>query len=141
MNLFKALVTGYNPTFTVRNTVRDLQTAGLHSRDAVAFAQNYLLALQEIASNGSYWKRYQALGGSFSSVFDYQTGTVKEPEGRLGKLAAKMEALNMAMEQAPRLAEFMSVVKAGDGSMENMMDAMHAAADELRCGFVSAPVE
>jgi hypothetical protein len=128
-NLFKALVTGYNPTFTIRNTVRDLQTAGLHSRDAVAFVQNYPLALQEIASNGSYWKRYQALGGSFSSVFDYQTGTVKEPKGKLGKLAAKMEALNMAMEQAPRLAEFMAVVKAGDGSMENMMAAMHAAAD------------
>ena len=128
-NLFKALVTGYNPTFTIRNTVRDLQTAGLHSRNAVAFAQNYHQALREIATNGSYWKRYQALGGSFASVFDYQTGTVKEPKGKLGKLAAKMEALNMAMEQAPRLAEFMSVVKAGDGSMENMMDAMHAAAD------------
>lgn len=128
-NLFKALVTGYNPTFTVRNTVRDLQTAGLYSRDAAAFAKNYPLALKEIATNGDYWKQYKALGGSFSSVFDYQTGTVSEPDGKVAKLAAKMEAVNMAMEQAPRLAEFMSVVKAGDGSMENLMDAMYAAAD------------
>lgn len=128
-NLFKALVTGYNLTFTVRNTVRDLQTAGLYSKDAVAFTKNYPLALKEIKTNGSFWKQYKALGGSFSSVFDYQTGTVKEADGKVKKLAAKMEALNMAMEQAPRLAEFMSVVKAGDGSMENLMDAMHAAAD------------
>lgn len=128
-NLFKALVTGYNPTFTIRNTVRDLQTAGLYSRDAAAFAKNYPLALKEIARNGDYWKQYKALGGSFSSVFDYQTGTVSDPDGKVAKLAAKMEAVNMAMEQAPRLAEFMSVVKAGDGSMENLMDAMYAAAD------------
>lgn len=128
-NLFKALVTGYNPTFVVRNTVRDLQTAGLYSRDGKAFLENYPLALREIRRDGAYWKQYKALGGSFSSVFDYQTGTVQEPSGKVAKLAARMEALNMAMEQAPRLAEFMSVVKAGDGSMENLMDAMHAAAD------------
>lgn len=128
-SLFKALVTGYNPTFVVRNTVRDLQTAGLYSRDGKAFLENYPLALREIKRDGAYWKQYKALGGSFSSVFDYQTGTVQEPSGKAAKLAARMEALNMAMEQAPRLAEFMSVVKAGDGSMENLMDAMHAAAD------------
>jgi len=128
-NLFKALVTGYNPTFAVRNTVRDLQTAGMYSRDGIAFARNYPQALKEIKTDGEYWKQYKALGGSFSSVFDYQTGTVKEPDGKVAKLAAKMQAINMAMEQAPRLAEFMSVVKAGDGSMENLMDAMHAAAD------------
>ena len=128
-NLFKSLVTGYNPTFLVRNTIRDLQTAGLYSRDGKAFAQNYPLALKEIRTNGEYWKQYKALGGSFSSVFDYRTGTVKEQTGKATKLLGKLEALNMATEQAPRLAEFMSVVKAGDGSMSNLMDAMHAAAD------------
>ena len=128
-NLFKSLVTGYNPTFLVRNTIRDLQTAGLYSRDGKAFAQNYPLALKEIRTNGEYWKQYKALGGSFSSVFDYRTGTVKEQTGKAARLLGKLEALNMATEQAPRLAEFMSVVKAGDGSMSNLMDAMHAAAD------------
>lgn len=127
--LFKALVTGYNPTFTVRNTVRDLQTAGLYSRDLTAFTKNYPLALKEIASNGEYWKQYKALGGSFSSVFDYQTGTVKESSKVVQKTLGRVEVMNMAMEQAPRLAEFMSIVKKGDGSMENLMDAMHAAAD------------
>lgn len=128
-NLFKALVTGYNPTFTIRNTVRDLQTAGLYTRDALAFARNYPKALAEIKSNGQYWQMYKALGGSFSSVFDYNTGTVKEPKGRTAKLMAKIEALNMTMEQAPRLAEFMSVVEKGGISQENLADALYAAAD------------
>ena len=128
-NLFKSLVTGYNPTFTIRNTVRDLQTAGLYTRDGVAFARNYPRALAEIKNNGEYWQMYKALGGSFSSVFDYNTGTVKEPKGRAAKLMAKIEALNMTMEQAPRLAEFMSVVEKGGTSTENLADALYAAAD------------
>ena len=128
-NLFKSLVTGYNPTFTVRNTVRDLQTAGLYTRDAAAFARNYPKALAEIKNNGEYWQMYKSLGGSFSSVFDYNTGTVKEPKGRTAKLMAKVEALNMAMEQAPRLAEFMGVVEKGGTSTENLADALYAAAD------------
>ncbi len=128
-NLFKALVTGYNPTFLVRNTVRDLQTAGLYTRDGKAFLKNYPKALAEIKNNGEYWQMYKALGGSYSSVFDYATGTVKEPAGKAGKLLARLEALNMATEQAPRLAEFMSVVEKGGVNSETLADALYAAAD------------
>ena len=128
-NLFKSLVTGYNPTFLVRNTVRDLQTAGLYTRDGKAFLRNYPRALAQIKNNGEYWQMYKALGGSYSSVFDYATGTVKEPTSRAGKLMARLEALNMATEQAPRLAEFMSVVEKGGVNSETLADALYAAAD------------
>ena len=128
-NLFKSLVTGYNPTFLVRNTVRDLQTAGLYTRDGKAFLRNYPRALAQIKNNGEYWQMYKALGGSYSSVFDYATGTVKEPTSRAGKLVARLESLNMATEQAPRLAEFMSVVEKGGVNSETLADALYAAAD------------
>ena len=128
-NLFKSLVTGYNPTFLLRNTVRDLQTAGLYTRDGRAFLRNYPRALEEIRNNGEYWQMYKALGGSYSSVFDYATGTVKEPTGRAAKLMARLESLNMAAEQAPRLAEFMSVVEKGGVNSETLADALYAAAD------------
>lgn len=128
-NLFKSLVTGYNPTFLVRNTMRDLQTAGLYTRDGKAFLKNYPKALAEIKNNGEYWQMYKALGGSYSSVFDYATGTVKEPTGKAEKLLARLEALNMATEQAPRLAEFMSVVEKGGVNSETLADALYAAAD------------
>ena len=128
-NLFKSLVTGYNPTFLVRNTVRDLQTAGLYTRDGKAFLRNYPRALAQIKNNGEYWQMYKALGGSYSSVFDYAAGTVKEPTSRAGKLVARLESLNMATEQAPRLAEFMSVVEKGGVNSETLADALYAAAD------------
>ena len=128
-NLFKSLVTGYNPTFLVRNTVRDLQTAGLYTRDGKAFLRNYPRALAQIKNNGEYWQMYKALGGSYSSVFDYATGTVKEPTSKAGKLMARLESLNMAMEQAPRLAEFMSVLEKGGVNSETLADALYAAAD------------
>ena len=128
-NLFKSLVTGYNPTFLVRNTVRDLQTAGLYTRDGKAFLRNYPRALAQIKNNGEYWQMYRALGGSYSSVFDYATGTVKEPTSKAGKLMARLESLNMATEQAPRLAEFMSVLEKGGVNSETLADALYAAAD------------
>lgn len=128
-NLFKSLVTGYNPTFLVRNTVRDLQTAGLYTRDGKAFLRNYPRALAQIKNNGEYWQMYKALGGSYSSVFDYATGTVKEPTSKAGKLMARLESLNMATEQAPRLAEFMSVLEKGGVNSETLADALYAAAD------------
>lgn len=127
--LYKALITGYNPTFAIRNTVRDIQSAGLYSRDLGAWAKNYIPALKQIFTDGEMWKQYRALGGDFSSVFDYMTGTVKKPTTKAGKIMDKVQALNMAMEQAPRLAEFMAVMEKGDGSMESTMDAMLAAAD------------
>ncbi len=128
-NLFKSLVTGYNPTFLVRNTVRDLQTAGLYTRDGKAFLRNYPRALAQIKNNGEYWQMYKSLGGSYSSVFDYATGTVKEPTSKAGKLMARLESLNMATEQAPRLAEFMSVLEKGGVNSETLADALYAAAD------------
>lgn len=137
-NLFKSLVTGYNPTFLARNVIRDLQTAGLNTRDAAAFARNYPRALAEIRNNGEYWQLYKALGGVYSSVFDYTTGTVKEPKGAMGKFMARVAALNMAAEQAPRLAEFMGVMQNAErasarGEAANDLvtaaDALYAAAD------------
>ena len=137
-NLFKSLVTGYNPTFLARNVIRDLQTAGLNTRDAAAFARNYPRALAEIKNNGEYWQLYKALGGVYSSVFDYTTGTVKEPKGRMGKVMARVEALNMAAEQAPRLAEFMGVMQEVEAAKQRgeavsdlaaEADALYAAAD------------
>lgn len=132
-NLFKGLVTGYNPFFLVRNTVRDLQTAGLYTRDSVAFAKNYPSAIREIAQEGEYWHLYKAMGGVYSSVFDYATGTTKEPTTKAGRFMARVEALNMATEQAPRLAEFMSVIKKaeanGEVTQKVLADALHAAAD------------
>lgn len=132
-DLFKALCTGYNPTFLVRNFMRDLQDAGLYSKDLSEFSKNYPLAYKEITTNGKYWQMYKALGGLYSSFFDYQTGELKQP-GKVKKYTVDaIESVNMAVEQAPRLAEFMATVKkaekTGNLSMDTLMEAIYNAAD------------
>ena len=132
-NLFKELCTGYNPTFLVRNFMRDLQDAGLYSKDLSEFAKQYPQTWKEIAQNGKYWQMYKALGGLYSSIFDYQTGELKKGRKGAGKVLEKVEWANMAVEQAPRLAEFMATIKkaerAGNLNMDTLMEAMYNAAD------------
>ena len=130
-DLFKRLVTGYNPMFMARNFARDLQDAGLYSKDLGAWAQNYPLAVKEIISDGPFWRQYKALGGTYSSVFDYERGYRADRErGAVRRNTVdRVEALNMGIEQAPRLAEFMATVKKGGGDLDNLMEAMHNAAE------------
>lgn len=133
-DLFKKLVTGYNPTFLVRNFMRDLQDAGLYSKDLSEFVKQYPQAIREMQKDGKYWQQYKALGGTYSSVFDYETGDV-DKGGRLKQnTIGRIEALNQAIEQAPRLAEFMATVKKaekdhGQATMDDLMEAMYNAAD------------
>ena len=140
-DLFKALCTGYNPIFMVRNLVRDAQDAAFYSTDSATWAKMFPSAWKQIVTNGEIWQQYKALGGSYASMLDYTTGMVKEPKNAAGKLAAKYESLGQAIEAAPRLAEFMTIlankggsktadgVKTGKFTQSDLMEAMLGAAD------------
>ncbi|MBQ8894001.1 MAG: hypothetical protein IJ043_06280 [Clostridia bacterium] len=129
VDLYKKMITGYNPAFAIRNIARDLQDAFIYSKDLIGFLRAYPTALRQIKNNGELWQQYKALGGTYSSVFDYNTGTVTEKGVVHRYTLGLIETLNMAVEQAPRFAEFISTVKKGDGSLENLMEAMYNAAD------------
>lgn len=140
-DLFKALCTGYNPIFMVRNLVRDAQDAAFYSTDSATWAKMFPSAWKQIVTNGEIWQKYKALGGSYASMLDYTTGMVKEPKSAAGKIAAKYESLGQAIEAAPRLAEFMTIlankggsktadgVKTGKFTQSDLMEAMLGAAD------------
>lgn len=140
-DLFKALCTGYNPFFMIRNLARDMQDAGFYSTDAATWVKMFPSAWTQIAKNGEIWQQYKALGGSYASMLDYTTGMVKEPKNALGKAAAWYESLGQAIEAAPRLAEFMTIlankggsktvdgVKTGKFTQSDLMEAMLGAAD------------
>lgn len=140
-DLFKALCTGYNPFFMIRNGVRDWQDAGFYSTDWKTWEKMYWSAWTQIRKNGEIWQQYKALGGSYASMLDYTTGMVKEPKNALGKAAARYESLGQAIEAAPRLAEFMTIlankggsktadgVKTGQFTQSDLMEAMLGAAD------------
>lgn len=132
-DLFKAGVTGYNPVFAVKNPIRDLQDAGLYSKDLSEFLKQYPKTVKEIRKGGKYWQLYQAMGGLYSSVFDYNKGELDEHSWFRRKTLDRIEAANMAVEQMPRLAEFMATIKKaearGEVTMDDLMEAMHNAAD------------
>lgn len=140
-DLFKALCTGYNPFFMVRNGVRDWQDAGFYSTDWKTWEKMYWSAWNQIRKNGEIWQQYKALGGSYASMLDYTTGMVKEPKNLIGKAAARYESFGQAIEAAPRLAEFMTIlankggsktvdgVKTGKFTQSDLMEAMLGAAD------------
>lgn len=131
---FKKLVTAYNPFFTVRNALRDLQDAGLYTRHSWAqFAKNYAVAYKEITTNGKYWQEYRAAGGLNSSVFDYERGYKRSPSG-LKKALSIIETVNIAVEQAPRLSEFISSRQAGVGVEQSLLNAADVTVNFGRSG-------
>lgn len=129
--VYKKLITTYDPTFIVRNGFKDLFDGIFQSKDSVAFLKNYGRAYKEIATGGEMWELYQAAGGLYSSRFEeLHNEGVTEKNGKLAKALEKLAFANMAVEQAPRLAEFMSVIEKGDiNSQDTIADALLAAAD------------
>ena len=136
-NAFKKLITGYSPMFTIRNFARDIQDAGLYSKNLREFLKKYPNAYQEMMGNGKMWQMYKSLGGTGSSFFDYETGIEKTLDSRNKAstkikevTVGKVEELNMMIEQAPRFAEFMATIeKAGNQNYDTLMEAMLNAAD------------
>lgn len=131
-DLFKKLCTAYNPLFMLTNPVRDIQDALFYSTDTKRWLQNYPKAISQIAGNGKYWQMYTGMGAVANSYYDWATA---ESDRKMGKI----EALNMAIEQAPRLAEFMTVLENAErnhGSITNA-DRMEAfnAAQEVTTNF------
>ncbi len=131
VNTFKAAVTGWNPAFLVKNGIRDIQDAGIYSRDYAAMLKNYPRAWQEMRSNGELWRLYLSKGGTGSSVFDYDTGfkDVYKQKNALETTLDKVEQANLMVEQAPRFAEFLGVIDEGGTGYENVQKALLAAAD------------
>lgn len=129
--LFKKLVTAYNPMFFIRNPIRDIQDAGIYSKNLTEFAKQFPEAIKQIKSNGKLWRQYQALGGFGSSIFDYQKGydQKKLNQNPALKVLDKTEEMNMIVEQLPRFAEFMATVAKGGNSYNNLVKAMYNAAD------------
>lgn len=72
------------------------------------------------------WQLYRSYGGTGSSFFDYEKGLQPKKEGGL---IQRIQSVNEALEQLPRLAEFITVVEKGGTGYENVQKALLAAAD------------
>lgn len=129
-NVYKKAITAWNPVFTGKNFLKDLQDSLLYSTNGpIGFLKNYIPAWRQIVKNGDEWKLYQALGGTASSVYNYDKGVELPKDTKVAKFFGAIQTMNLAVEQAPRLAEFMGTVKKGSRTQEELMEAMYKAAD------------
>ena len=142
--VYKKLITQYNPTFIVRNFLKDWQDAVIYSKFGVrAFAKNYGRALAGIKNNSAEWQLYCASGGFASSIFENYAETQVENRGKkrnvLQKGVDKISQANMVVEQAPRFAEFLATMEAhgmnaGNVTQDVIMEALYNAND-ITCNF------
>jgi hypothetical protein len=103
----------------------------LFTSDIKNFAKNYPRAYKEIATNGKMWQLYLAAGGLYSSrLEDVSEKGINGNESKLMKVLKGLPNINMAVEQAPRLAEFITVYEKGDpNNPDTLSDALLAAAE------------
>lgn len=145
---FKKLVTQWNPVFIVRNFVRDAQSAlyFTHYSNA-AFIKNYGKAVKEIATNGKYWQLYQAMGGKGTTYYDpktglsdrhhFKNGAVDKVAGGLNRVIGILSFANEAVEQYPRLAEFISTMEDTGDVQQALYNAADITTNFGRGGFAA----
>ncbi len=119
------LLTTYSVGFALNNPIKDFQDGLFYTKYSTGeFLKNYTVALQEIAKNGEYYKKYMALGGMDNSYFEYGNGIKSEVSG-VKKLFNKIQKINGILETAPRLAEYITSIQ--NGATQN--EAMYNASD------------
>ena len=133
-NIRKALLTDKNPMFLATNMMKDVFDAPLNSKYPVEFAKNYPRAIKEILTNGEYYQQYQALGGLQNSYFEKSEF---QKEGSKLNPLTWIEKGNNAIEQFPRLAEFISTMEKTGDIDEAMYNAAEITTNFKRGGDVT----
>lgn len=143
IDLFKKLVTAWNPLFAVTNAVRDAQEALFYTKYGKSFFANYGKALVTRKSDPrikELWQQYVALGGTGSGYFSRETG-VYDNRSKLKKGVEwgldKFQIVNEWVEQAPRFAEFVASVEAGNSLEQALYDSAEVTTNFSRGGKVT----
>lgn len=115
--VYRSLITNYNPFFTARNALRDLD-AFFFSKHTKLFTKHFFkTAYPQMAKNGELWQFFEAVGGFSGSLFESASqGKNKGIKANRNLLARwtidKIEMVNLVIEQAPRFAEFCATLEA-----------------------------
>lgn len=121
------LLTTYSIGFAFNNPIKDFQDSLFNTKyDTGSFFKNYSKALYNIAKNGDWYKSYKNNGGTANTYFDYEKGILPtSTKNPVKKIADKIKYLNEILEQAPRLAEYISTIE-HNGTID---EALYNSAD------------
>ena len=126
-NLRRAVLTEYNPLFSITNTVKDTQDVLLNSQHAYKTYKKYPEAYWQIIRNG-YWKQeYIQNGGEQNTYFKDGEFEKVTKKGLLKQVVTfpldAISKVNGALEMAPRLAEYIASREEGRSIQTSMLDA------------------
>lgn len=123
----RELLTTYSVGFAMNNPIKDFQDALFNSKySGTTFVKNWTKALYNIATDGSWYQSYKNNGGTANTYFDYNKGILPtKTKNPIKKFINKVKDLNEVLEQAPRLAEYISTIE-HKGTVD---EALYNAAD------------
>ena len=140
-NPMKAMITGYNPNFALRNMMRDIPTAIVNSISGLAFPKYYARAIKNIAQGSEAWRQFKALGGTHFGYYGMSTDWAKRMEKKPGVFKKGKDALGAfseLTESATRFAEYIATIdKLGDtyeGRVQGIKNAAEVTVDFSRKG-------
>lgn len=110
-----------------RNPIKDIQDAVVNSKHAASMSKNYIPAIKSIISNDIGYQEYKNQGGISSSYFDV--------DGKpMNKLKQRITNMNQMFEQAPRYAEYIASLQAGDSVESALYNAAEVTTNFKRGG-------
>lgn len=131
------LLTTYSIGFSFNNPIKDIQDAVFNTKYGIAeFGKNYVKALYQLGSKGNIYKDYIRNGGNANTYFDYDKGVLPN-RNRIQKVIDKVKNLNEVLEQAPRLAEYMSTLEHGGTKSEALYNAAEITTNFKRGGDIT----
>ncbi|MBQ6559441.1 MAG: hypothetical protein IJL85_01285 [Erysipelotrichaceae bacterium] len=140
----KNLLTAWNPFFAIRNASKDLQDAGWNTKYAKNFPAKYAEAWAQIANHGEFYQQFVNLGGGMSNYSARDLADAfneQQSDKGMKKVVNRLLEINDDVETAPRLAEFMASLEAGNSVEKAMRDAAEITTNFKRGGTVSKAVD
>lgn len=126
-NIFRGILTEYNPVFMVSNAAKDVQDVLINSQHAAQTYANIPKAIKELSTKGRWYNEYIKNGGSQNTYFDSESKTFKdEDRGFIKTVGMPLRAISEAnnfIERVPRLAEYIASREAGASIETAMLDA------------------
>lgn len=140
-NVFRGLLTEYNPVFMATNAVKDIQDVLINSQHAGRTYAAIPKAIKQMATKGHWYQEYLSNGGEQNTYFDNDTNTFKAEDKGIKKLIGMplrgISFLNNTIERVPRLAEYIASREAGRSIDVAMLDAARVTTNFAAGGDVT----
>jgi DNA-binding ferritin-like protein (Dps family) len=126
-NVRRDILTTYSPTFAVTNPIKDIGDILVNSQHPARTYASIPEAIKSVIKKDHWYQERMENGGDQDTYFDSQTKTYKKEPGKFGKIVGfpfeKIRQVNEAIEQIPRMAEYIASRKMGRSIDVSMLDA------------------